>query len=115
MGRDIGSLQLGHESIPLLGSNRDGDVMEATEDFSVLPEVKAREVEVGEIVIVTDVEEEVGRTAVVPVLEQFDKGELEEALVERDGSLDIAGEEGKVMQASSRGRRPYTQGSEVSG
>src|ERR1039458_8295723 len=87
---DTGRLQLGNEPFPLLASDRDGDVMQATEYFAVLPEVEAGEVEVGEIVVVSNIEKEVGGTAVVPVFEQFDERELEEVLVKGDGSFDIA-------------------------
>ena len=92
MSFDTGRLQLGNEPLPLLASDGDGDVMQATEYFAVLPEVESGEVEVGEIVVVADIEEEVGGTAVVPVFEQFDERELEEVLVEGDGSFDITRE-----------------------
>ncbi len=89
--------------------------MEAPEHLTVFPQLEAGEVEVRQIVAVADIEEEVGRSPVVPVLEQFDQGKLEEALEERDGSFDVAAEHGEVMQTPCRGSRPVAQGPEVPG
>src|ERR1700727_2386128 len=90
--------QLGHESFPLFGADGNGDVMEPPEHFTVCPEIKTGKVEVGQVVAVADVEEEMGGAAVVPVLEQFDQGELEEVLVELHRPLAIAAQHGKVVQ-----------------
>jgi hypothetical protein len=77
-------------------------VVEAPEDFGVRTEVKAGEVEERQVVVVADVKEEVGGTSVIPVLEQFDQRKLEDTLIEGDGSLDITGEQGEMMETSRR-------------
>jgi hypothetical protein len=91
-------------SIPAASSlaTRNSDVMESPEHFTVGPEIKTGEVEVGQVVAVADVEEEMGGAAVVPILEEFDQGKLEEILVEPNGPFDIAAEHREVMQASGR-------------
>jgi len=43
--------------------------MEASQHLAVLPEVETGEVEIGKLVALADIEEEVGGSAVVPVLE----------------------------------------------
>ena len=50
------------------GCDRDGNVMQPAQHLGVLAEFKAGEVEVGEQVAVTDVEEEVRRPGIVAVL-----------------------------------------------
>jgi hypothetical protein len=71
--------------------------METPHYFTVGPEVQTGEVEVGQIVTVADVEEEMGGPAVVAVLEEFDQWELKEVLVEPDCPFDVAAEHCKVM------------------
>src|SRR5205085_6937645 len=60
-------------------------------------------------------EEEVCRPAVVTVLEHLGERELEQALVEPDGPLDVAADEGDVVHAARRRRGPFTAGPEVPG
>ena len=76
--------------------------MEATEHFGVGPQIEAREIEEGQQIAVAHVEEEVRRSPVVAILEQLGERELEHALVERDGPLDVTGQKGEVVQAPGR-------------
>jgi hypothetical protein len=82
--------------------------MKASEHFAIFTEVKAGEVEVRQIVAMADVEKEVGRPAIVPVLEQFDQRKLEDILVEGNGSFDIAGEHSEMMETPSRRSRSFS-------
>ena len=107
-GLDPRRLQLGDEPGPLFGRDRDGDVMKAPEDLAVLPEVEPGEIEVRQVIAVTDIEEEVGRAPVVPILEELGEGELEEVLVEVDSPFDIAREQGEVMKTPGRRGRTFT-------
>jgi hypothetical protein len=75
--------------------------MQPSEHFAVRTEVETREVEEGKEVPVADVEEEVRRAAVVPVLEELRQGKLENPLVEVDGPLDVAREEREVVDPAS--------------
>jgi hypothetical protein len=77
-------------------------VMQTAENLAVVPEVKAGEVEVGQIVALADVEEEVSGSPIVPVLEQFDQREFEKVLVEGDGPFHIAAQESEMMQTPRR-------------
>ena len=77
-------------------------MVEPAEHLGVVAEVEAREVEEGEQVAVADVEEEVRRALVVAVLEELGERELEEILVERDGRLDVAGQQCDVVHAARR-------------
>ena len=90
------------QPVELLGRDRDRDVVQPTEHLAVLPEVEAGEVEIGEIVIVTDIEEEVGGTPVVPVLEELGQRELQQVLLERDRPLDVTAQQGEMVQAPGR-------------
>ncbi|GAB3285240.1 hypothetical protein GCM10027563_17880 [Parasphingorhabdus pacifica] len=56
---DTGSVELGHQVLPLFGSHRDRDVVQSAEDFGVGAEVESGEVEERQQVSVSDVEEEV--------------------------------------------------------
>ena len=76
-----------------------------TQHLLIGGEVEPREIEEGQRVAVPDVEEEMGRAAVVAVLEDLGERELEDALVEIDRSLDIGHEQRHVVDAASR-RRP---------
>jgi hypothetical protein len=76
--------------------------MEAAEDFGVLPQIQAREIEEGQQIAVAHIEEEVRRTPVVAILEQLSERELEHVLIERDGPLDVTRQKGKVVQTPGR-------------
>ena len=86
-------------------------MVETAEDLGVLIEVESRQVEEREQVAVADVEEEVVRAGVVPVLEDLGQGELQDALVEVDGAPYVGAQQREVVQAagaalrSVRGRR----------
>jgi len=67
-------------------------VVQSAEDLLVWPDVQSGEVEEGDQVAVADVEEEVRRPGVVAVLDQLGQRELEQALIEPDGLLDVAGQ-----------------------
>src|SRR5690348_9418937 len=54
---------------------------------------------------VANVEEEVARALVVPVLHQLNQREAEEALVELDGLLDVLADQRQVMHPADGGRR----------
>lgn len=77
----------------------------SAENFAIGTEIEAWHVEEREIVPDADVEEEVRRSLVVPVLEHERQGELEQVLIEADRLLDIAAEQRDVMNASSCCRR----------
>src|SRR5205823_10575377 len=87
--------------------------MQTTEHLGVLPEVETREVEEGEQVPMAHVEEEVCRALVVAVLEQLRERELEQVLIEGDRRLDVAREEGEVVETARRRRCPVTRRPEV--
>src|SRR5258708_34078284 len=89
--------------------------MQTTEHLGVPPEFETREIEEGEQVPMTDVEEEVGRALVVAVLEQLGERELEQVLIEGDGRLDIAREKREVMDTARRRRCALTRRPEVFG
>jgi hypothetical protein len=76
--------------------------MKPAEHLRVVAEVERREVEEGEEIAVADVEEEVRRALVVAVFEQLGERELEQILIERDGLLDVAGEERDVVHTARR-------------
>src|SRR6476646_6819685 len=73
-----GSLELRAEVLPSVRSDRDRDVVQAPEHLGVLSEVQAGEVEERQEVPVADVEEEMGRTLVVAILEQLGERKLEQ-------------------------------------
>jgi len=75
------------------------------EHLFVVAELEPGEIEVGQVVAMADIEEEVCRTPVVPVLEQFDEREFEKVLIEGDGPLDITGEQREMVEAPRRRRR----------
>jgi iron complex transport system ATP-binding protein len=79
----------------------DRDVLHAAEAFGCGFEAKAREVKEPEQGVVAQVEEEVGRPRVVAVLDQLDQRKPEQALVERDGLLDVAADQRGVMDAAT--------------
>jgi hypothetical protein len=64
-------------------------VVEAAEDLGVGAEVEAGEVEEGEQVALAEIEEEVVRARVIPVLEDLGERELEQFLVEAHGGFDV--------------------------
>ncbi len=100
-----GRVEPGDDLPPPVGLHRDRDVVQAAEHLGVRTEVEAGEVEEGEQVLVADVEEEVRRARVVAVLDQLGEREAEEALVEGDGPLDVAADQGGVVQAAGARRR----------
>src|SRR5690349_7799927 len=76
---DAGLVEAGPQDLPLRRRHADRQVVVAAEDLAVRWQVEAGEVEEGEGVAVADVEEEVRRPDVVPVLEQLGQREAEEA------------------------------------
>jgi hypothetical protein len=102
MRRDPGGFELALEPFPVAALHRDRQVVMTTEHLGVLLQTQAGEVEEREGVAVADVEEEMGRTDVVAVLEQLGQRELEQALVEVDRALHIRGDQGLVMHATRR-------------
>ena len=78
--------------------------MHRSEHLGVRAEVKSGEIEEGEEVAVADVEE-VGAARVVTVLEEFRQREFEQVLVKRDCLLDVGGEQGEMVDATSGTQR----------
>src|SRR4029453_13445532 len=66
-----------------------------------------------EQVVVADVEEEVAGAGIVPVLDQLDQRESKELLVEADRLLDVAADQGQVMDPGGGGGRPLGDRPEV--
>src|SRR5258708_22825296 len=75
--------------------------------------IEAREVEEPEQVGVPDVEEEVVGAGVVAVLHELHQREAEELLIEPDGLLGVPADQGEVMHALNRGRRPVSSRMQV--
>ena len=67
-----------------------------------LAELKPGKIEEGQKVPVADIEEEVGRTPVVAVLEQLGQRELEHILIEPDGPFDVTRQQGEMVQTAGR-------------
>ncbi len=99
---NAGGVELLLEVVPACRLDRERDVVEPAEHLRVVAEVEPREVEEGEEVAVADVEEEVRRALVVAVLEQLGERELEEILIERDGRLDVSGQQCDVVHTARR-------------
>ncbi len=106
LGGHAGRVELGLEVLPPLGRHRQGQVLQPAEHLGVGPEVEAGEVEERQRVAVADVEEEVGGAPVVTVLEHVGEGELEQVLVEAHGLLHVGAQQGHVVHAPRRRRRP---------
>src|SRR4051795_11981601 len=100
---------------PVLGVDADGHVVQAAEDLGVRADVQAREVEEGQQVAVADVEEEVRGARVVAVVDQLGQREAEHVLVEAHGRLDVAADQGGVVQPAGGGRRPCVRVLQVRG
>ena len=100
--RDPDLVQLGLETEPAFGLDGDGQMVESAEHFGVGPEVQPGQVEERNGVAVAEVEEEVGGSAVVAVLEHVGQRKLEDTLVELDSALHVAADQGHVMDAASR-------------
>ena len=75
-------------------------MVEPAEYLGVGTEPEVGKVEEGQRVVVTEVEEEMGRSLVVAVLEQLDQREAKEVLVEADRPLDIGAEQRHVVHAA---------------
>src|SRR5215469_5059479 len=73
----------------------------------------AREVEEPQQVVIADVEEEVIRPGVVPVLYQLDQRETEELLVEPDGLLGVFADKGQVVHSAHGADRALRQRPEI--
>ena len=86
---DPGRFQLRLQAIPVVGLDGDSEVVVPAKHLGVLLQTKAWEVKERKRIAVADVEKEVGRAVVVPVLEEFGQRELEEVLVELDRPDDI--------------------------
>ena len=99
----VGQPHLGR--LELLGRHRDGDVLHAAEALGHRLEAQPGEVEEGEHVAVADVEEEVRRAGVVPVLEQLDAAGSPAARRRTDGRLRVGADQGQVVHAAPGRRR----------
>src|SRR5258708_15181170 len=75
--------------------------------------IVAREVEEPEQVAVPDVEAEVVGAGVVAVLHELHQREAEELLIEPDSLLGVPADQGEVMHALNRGRRPVSSRMQV--
>jgi hypothetical protein len=75
--------------------------MQAAKYLGVGPKVEARQIEEREAVPITDIEEEMRRALIVPVLEHIGKRETKKVLVEPDGALDIGDKQRHMMHATS--------------
>ena len=64
-------------------------MVQATEHLGVGAKIQARQVEEGDHVAVTKVEEKVGGSGIVPILEHVGQGELQHVLVEAHRPFDI--------------------------
>ena len=78
-------------------------MVHAPQHFGVWAQVEPGKVEERQRVAVADVEEEVGRTLIVTVLEQLGERESEHTLVELDRPLDIGAQQREVMHATGGG------------
>ena len=76
-------------------------------------EVEPGQIEEGDRVAVAEVEEEVGRAAVVAVLEHLDQREAEHAVVELHRPLDVAADERHVVHAARGAGRALIAGQQV--
>ena len=72
----------------------------SAEHLGVLIKAETREVKEGQSVAVADVEEEVSRSRIVTVFEEFRQRKLQEPLVEVDCSLDVARDERLMMHTA---------------
>src|SRR5690349_8486046 len=90
--------------VPVRG-HRDRDVLHGPDRLDTLLQAEAREVEEAEQGLVAEVEEEVRRARVVPVLHQLDEREAEQALVELDRPLDVAADQRGVVDPPPGRRR----------
>src|SRR4051812_6243078 len=90
------------EVLPPVGGHADRHVVQTPEDLTVRLQVQPRKVEERQQIGVADVEEEVRRTVVVAVLDELGQRELEQLLIEPDGSFDVAADERRVMQSAAR-------------
>lgn len=99
-GLDASSFELALQSIPVVRRHRDGEVVVSAEHLGVLIKAETREVKEGQSVAVADVEEEVSRSRIVTVFEEFRQRKLQEPLVEVDCSLDVARDERLMMHTA---------------
>ena len=79
-------------------------MLKTAEDFGVWTQVEAGKVEEREGVSVAEIEEEVGGTLVVAILEHVGEWELEQVLVEAHGLLNVGAEQRHVVDATRRRR-----------
>src|SRR3954447_6210092 len=98
--------------LPAVGGDADSHVVQAAEHLGVGADVEAGEVEERQQVAVADVEEEVRRARVVPVLDELGERETEHVLVEAHGPFHIAADQRGVVQAAGRRGRPLAGGRE---
>src|SRR5215217_6931538 len=103
---DAGLVQAASGGGELAGRDRDGEVLDPADGLGERRMVVAGEVEEAEQVAVADVEEEVAGAGIVAVLDQLDQRESEELLVEADRLLDVAADEGDVVDPGGGGGRP---------
>jgi hypothetical protein len=90
-------------------------VVQSAEHLSVGREIQTGEVEERQGVAVADVEEEVRRALIVPVLEDLGQWEAQQVLVEADGRLDIGGQQRQVVNTAGGGGRAVFGGPQVAG
>ncbi|CAB4812843.1 unannotated protein [freshwater metagenome] len=90
-------------------------MVQAAQHLGVRAEIEARQIEEGQPVAVTDVEEQVRGAAVVPVLEKVGQREAEHVLVETDGPLHVGAEERHVMHATGGAGPAFGLRAEVGG
>ena len=87
--------------------------MEPAQHLGVRPEAEIREVEESKRVVVTQIEEEVGRPFVISVLEELDQWKAEEPLVEADCPLYVGADQCQMMDAARRRGRALLRFREV--
>src|SRR5205823_8801642 len=91
------------QEVERLTGDGDGDVLDTSVRLLGGAEPEAGEVEEGEQVVMADVEEDVRRPGIVTVLHGLDEWEAEEVLVELDRPVDVAADEGEVVDSLGRG------------
>src|SRR5215211_3324710 len=99
--------------LPAVARSRDRDVLHTADGLDARLEAEPWEVEEPQQRAVPEVEEEVRRARVVPVLDKLDEREAEQILVEPDRLLDVGADQRRVVDAPAGGRRPVRRRTEV--
>ena len=76
-------------SIPFVRCHRNCEMVVATENLLIRPEIKTGHVKKGEAIAVTDVEKEMGAAGVVTIFEEFGQREAKKALIKVDGLFNV--------------------------